>query len=72
MRRRPTARDRDLAEVLRGLKPGRYDVIVEEVRDDSLQFMGLAQLKIEGSLDLWISGLEADRIVHIVPQVSQT
>lgn len=48
MVRRPTAYDREVAEVLANLKPGTYRLTVESP-SSALAFMGLARIKSEGS-----------------------
>lgn len=59
--RRPTAEDRDLADVLRKLKVGDYCVSV--TGHNNMMFLGLAKLKIEGSTEITFD----DTTVLIVP-----
>lgn len=46
-RARPIAVDRELADVLRNLKAGNYEVVVEE--NQIISYLGRAQLKTEGT-----------------------
>lgn len=62
--RRPTAEDRDLADVLRNLVVGKYDVLVEMIGFTGA-FTGLARLKTEGMIEInFIDG----KVLTIVPR----
>lgn len=64
MKRRPTAEDRELADVFRGLKPNSYHV---DVYAREISLMHLAPLKTEGSITIKFD----DKIINIVPQTAQ-
>lgn len=62
MRKRPTAKDRALADVFRRMKPGKYtiDVIDETL---TIRYLGLAKLKQEGMISISLE----DKTIDIVP-----
>ena len=62
MKRRPTAYDRDLADVFRGLRPGNYKVSVDDTTQ-SVRFLSLAKLKVEGSIEIKLD----DKNILITP-----
>ena len=49
---RPTAEDRNLANILRQLKPGNYSISVEDNYAGTMRFLGPAKLKREGSIEI--------------------
>ena len=63
MNRRPNAFDRSLADVFRRLKPGDYDIRVE---NPGMKFMGLARLKTEGGFDI---AMEDGKTISIMPRL---
>jgi hypothetical protein len=63
MKRKPTAADRDIAIAIERLELGRYTLSVEDTTK-SILFLGLARLKVEGSLNIQYSGKD----VTIIPQ----
>jgi len=63
MKRRPTAEDRELADVFRKLAPGNYSLDVEDTTK-AIAFLGLARLKTEGSIQIDLDS----KIVFITPK----
>lgn len=58
MRRRPTAQDRELADIWRTLNPGLYELSVVDTAK-SMAFMNLARLKTEGGTSITLdNGIE--------------
>ena len=51
IKRRPTARDRDIVDWLRAMKPGRWKIEVEDPSAITGGF-GLAEIKHEGSIKM--------------------
>jgi hypothetical protein len=69
MLRRPTAEDRRLADVLRRLQFGQYDLVVDDLsRELHMAYMGLARLKTEGTVEIT---LPEDKLVVITPRGSR-
>ena len=61
-RRRPTAEDRDLANLLRKRFPiGEYTMVVRA--GDEMAFMAPAQLKTEGSFTITLE----NRVISVIP-----
>lgn len=62
MRKRPTAEDRELAEIFRKMRVGNYSIEVEP-RDEGLRFFGLARLKPEGGTEIRFD----NKTIYITP-----